>query len=262
MTTSVPILMYHEVSARPDARYRKYTLTPQELGRQLDWLRAREYSSVTMDDVLAAWRGERALPARPVAITFDDGGRDCIEHAVPALATRGFTATFYIVAGVVGAPMRWLREEKGLELQAADWPALWAAEKLGMRCGAHSITHPRLGSVDAATCRDELARGRAMLEDGLGHAVTHLAYPFGSFSPEACTIAHETGYTTACTTVEAIASARRDELLALPRVPILGTESFGEFTHRVRTAHRAGAMQRRLERVAQRFGYPRRPPRS
>ena len=259
MTSSVPILMYHEVSARLDHRYRKYTLTPQELERQLDWLRAHEYRTVTMDDVFAAWRGERALPANPVAITFDDGGRDCIEHAVPALAKRGFTATFYIVAGVVGAPMRWLRQEVGFELQAADWPALWAAEKAGMHCEAHSITHPRLGSVDAATCRDELARGRAMLEDGLGHAVTHLAYPFGSFSDETRSIARETGYATACTTEEAIASTPGDELLALPRVPILGTESFGEFTHRVRTAQRASALQLRLERVAERFGLRREP---
>jgi peptidoglycan/xylan/chitin deacetylase (PgdA/CDA1 family) len=261
LTTSVPILMYHEISARPDPRYRKYTLTPQELDRQLEWLRAQGYHTVTMDDVLAAWRGERALPSQPVAITFDDGGRDCIDHAVPALAKRGFTATFYIVAGVVGAPMRWLKQEIGFELQAADWPALWAAEKAGMRCEAHSITHPLLGRLDAAACRDELARGRAMLEDGLGHSVTHLAYPFGSYSPETCAIARETGYTTACTTVEAIANVG-DDLLALPRVPVLGTETFREFTHRVRTAQRAGAMQLRLERIAQRFGFRRRRPHS
>ena len=261
MTASVPILMYHEISTRPDPRYRKYTLTPQELDRQLDWLRAQEYHAVTMDDVLAAWRGTRALPTRPVAITFDDGGRDCIEHAVPALVARGFTATFYIVAGVVGGPMRWLRPEIGFELQAADWPALWAAEQAGMHCEAHSMTHPRLGRIDAAACRDELARGRAMLEDGLGHAVTHLAYPFGSFSPETRTIARETGYATACTTVEAIASPV-DELLALPRVPVLGTESFGQFTHRVRTAQRAGTIQLRLENVARRLGFPRQRPES
>jgi len=145
MTSAVPILMYHEVSPRLDQRYRKYTLTPQELERQLDWLRANQYTTVTMDDVLAAWRGERALPPKPVAITFDDGGRDCIDNAVPALAERGFTATFYIVAGVVGGPMRWLRQEIGFELQAADWPALWAAPRPG-----HPGSRPR---PDAGTGR-------------------------------------------------------------------------------------------------------------
>jgi peptidoglycan/xylan/chitin deacetylase (PgdA/CDA1 family) len=165
MTSAVPILMLHEVSARPDPRYRKYTLTPRELDERLDWLRAKGYESVGMDDLLAARRGEGGLPDRPVAITFDDGGRDCIDHAVPALVRRNQTATFYIVAGVVGGPMRWLRAEIGFELPAADWPALRAAEAAGMHCEAHSVTHPRLATVSADGCLDELARGRAMLED-------------------------------------------------------------------------------------------------
>jgi len=51
-----------------------------------------------------------------------------------------------------------------------------------------------------------------------------------------------------------IASSAKDDLFALPRVPVVGTESFREFTHRVRTAQRAGGLQLRLERVAERFG--------
>ena len=255
MTGAVPILMLHEVSARPDPRYRKYTLTPHELEQRLDWLRAKGYESVGMDDLLAARRGERTLPARPVAITFDDGGRDCLEHAVPALVQRGYTATFFIVAGAVGGPMRWLRAEIGFELPAADWPVLRAAEAAGMHCEAHSVTHPRLATVSADISRDELARGRAMLEEGLGHAVRHLAYPFGSHSAETIALAREAGYLTACTTEEALATPAHD-LLTLPRVPVLGTEGIGEFAHRVRTARRAGPLRLRLEQVARRFGLP------
>ena len=255
MTGAVPILMYHEVSARPDPRYRKYTLTPRELEQRLDWLSANGYQSVGMDDVLAAWRGERTLPAKPVAITFDDGGRDCLEHAVPALVQRGYTATFFIVAGAVGGSMRWLRAEIGFELSAADWPALRDAEAAGMRCEAHSVTHPRLGTLSADACRDELTRGRAMLEEGLGHPVRHLAYPFGSHSAQTIVLARESGYLTACTTEEALATPAHD-LLALPRVPVLGTEGLREFAHRVRTAQRAGPWRLRFEQVARRLGLP------
>lgn len=254
MTVAVPILMLHEVSAHPDPRYRKYTLTPRELEQRLDWLRTKGYESVGMDDLLAAWRGDRALPARPVVITFDDGGRDCLEHAVPALVQRGYTATFFIVAGAVGGAMRWLRAEIGFELPAADWPVLRAAEAAGMQCEAHSVTHPRLATVSADGCRDELTRGRAMLEEGLGHAVRHLAYPFGSHSAETIALAREAGYLTACTTEEALATPAHD-LLTLPRVPVLGTEGLGEFAHRVRTAQRAGPLRLKLEQVARRLGH-------
>jgi peptidoglycan/xylan/chitin deacetylase (PgdA/CDA1 family) len=255
MSVSVPILMYHEVTPEPLDVYRKYSVTPDELTSHLGWLRANGYTSVDMGAVHAAWRRERTLPARPVAITFDDGSRDCLKHGMPVLLAHGFTATFYIVAGLVGTTSRWLPAERGLEVPLADWATLRAAEAAGMHCEAHSVTHPRLARLSVDACRTELVRGRELLEDGLGHEVRHLAYPFGSNSAETRAIAAEAGYATACTTEEAIASPT-DDLLALPRVPILGTEGMSEFVHRVRTARRVGPLREKLERIARRFGLP------
>ena len=258
MSARVPILMYHEVTPTPVERYRKYTVTPVELALQLSWLRSRGYASVDLDAVHAAFLGERRLPARPVVITFDDGSRDCLEHAVPALLAHGFTATFFIVGGLVGSTTRWLPAEVGLELPTADWPTLRAAEREGMRCEAHSVSHPRLARLADAEARDELVRGRALLEDGLGHAVRHVAYPFGSNSPRTRELAREAGYLTACTTHEAIASPR-DEPLALPRVPIVGTEGMREYRHRVRSARPVGALRAGVQGIARRFGARRHP---
>jgi len=253
MSVRVPILMYHEVTPTPVERYRKYSLTPSELAAQLDWLRAGGYTSVDLDAVTAAWRGERALPRRPVVITFDDGSRDCLEHAVPALLGHGFTATFFIVAGLVGSTTRWLRAEAGFELPTAGWPVLREAERSGMRCEAHSVTHPRLATLSDEECRDELSRGRALLEDGLSRAVRHLAYPFGSNSARTRELAREVGYATACTTHEALASAG-DDPLALPRVPVLGTEGMREFQHRVRSARPVGPVRAGVQLIAHRVG--------
>jgi peptidoglycan/xylan/chitin deacetylase (PgdA/CDA1 family) len=249
--------MYHEVTPTPVERYRKYTVTPAELAAQLAWLRSRRYTSVDLDAVRAAFLGERALPARAIVITFDDGSRDCLDHAVPALLAHGFTATFFIVGGLVGSKTRWLPAEVGFEIPTAGWPTLRAAEREGMRCEAHSVSHPRLARVDDEQARDELVRGRAVLEEGLGHAVRHLAYPFGSHSPRTRELAREAGYLTACTTHEAIAS-RGDDLLALPRVPILGTEGMGEYRHRVRSARPVGALRAGVQGLAPRLGAARR----
>jgi peptidoglycan/xylan/chitin deacetylase (PgdA/CDA1 family) len=249
--------MYHEVTPTPVERYRKYSVTPAELAAQLAWLRSRRYTSVDLDAVRAAFLGERALPARAIVITFDDGSRDCLDHAVPALLAHGFTATFFIVGGLVGSSTRWLPAEVGFEIPTAGWPTLRAAEREGMRCEAHSVSHPRLARVDDEQARDELVRGRAVLEEGLGHAVRHLAYPFGSHSPRTRELAREAGYLTACTTHEAIAS-RGDDLLALPRVPILGTEGMGEYRHRVRSARPVGALRAGVQGLARRLGAARR----
>jgi peptidoglycan/xylan/chitin deacetylase (PgdA/CDA1 family) len=262
VSVRVPILMYHEVTPTPVERYRKYTVTPAELASQLAWLRSRGYTSIDLDTLHAGFLGERLLPVRPVVITFDDGSRDCLQHAVPALLGHGFAATFFIVAGLVGSTTRWLSAEAGFELPTADWPILRDAEREGMRCEAHSVSHPRLASVDDGRARDELVRGRALLEEGLGHAVRHLAYPFGSHSPRTRELAREAGYLTACT-VDAALAAPGDDLLALPRVPILGTEGMREFAHRVRSARPVGALQAGVQELRRRFGaVAHRPPRS
>ena len=261
MSVAVPILMYHEVTPTPVERYRKYSVTPDELAAQLAWLRERAYTSVDLDALHAGFLGERLLPPRPVVISFDDGSRDCLQHAVPALLAHGFTATFFIVGGLVGSTTRWLPAELGFELPTADWPILRDAERVGMRCEAHSVSHPRLAQVSDEQARDELVRGRALLEEGLGHPVRHLAYPFGSNSERTRELAREAGYVTACTTHEALATPR-DELLALPRVPIVGTEGMREFAHRVRSARPVGALRARIDGLARRLGaVARRPPR-
>ena len=254
MTVSVPILVYHEVTPRPLPAFRKYSVTPGELAMQLRWLRRAGYETVSMDAVCDAWRGEGELPARAIAITFDDGLRDCLEHAVPALAAHGFTATFYIVAGLVGMTSQWLLAERGFEFPMADWATLRAAEDAGMWCESHTVSHPRLARLSPAACREELAMSRKLLEDGLGRTVRHLAYPFGSFSREVHDIAGEMGYTTACTVVEALASPR-DDLLALPRVPVIGGEGMRNFESRLRTAQAApGLLRATATAIARRIG--------
>ena len=61
------------------------------------------------------------MPRRPVVITFDDGFQGCADYAVPVLRTHGFTAMFYLVAGLMGATSRWLRPELGMELALMSW---------------------------------------------------------------------------------------------------------------------------------------------
>jgi peptidoglycan/xylan/chitin deacetylase (PgdA/CDA1 family) len=141
----------------------------------------------------------------------------------------------------------------GFEIPTADWATLRAAERDGMRCEAHSMSHPRLAKVPDDACREELVRGRAVLEEGLGHTVRHLAYPFGSNSPRTRELAREAGYVSACTTHEALATAR-DEPLGLPRVPVVGTEGMREFAHRVRSARPVGPLRAGVERIARRLG--------
>jgi peptidoglycan/xylan/chitin deacetylase (PgdA/CDA1 family) len=47
------------------------------------------------------------IPARALAITFDDGYADNEQHAAPILANLGLSATFFIATGFIGSGCMW-----------------------------------------------------------------------------------------------------------------------------------------------------------
>jgi len=243
----VPVLMYHEVSPSPDPAFRRYTVTVRDFTRQMRWLAAFGYQPIDMDTLVRARQGHTSLPRRPVVITFDDGFQGCADYAVPVLRTHGFTAMFYLVAGLMGATSRWLRPELGMELALMSWDTARSLAAEGFQCGAHTLTHPRLAGLDPARRRTELVDARRRMEDELGQPVVHLAYPYGDYDQTVQAAAAEAGYVTACSTRPG-RSAAGDDFLALHRVTIYGHDSLLDFGCRLRT----GAAVR--ERLGQAFG--------
>jgi len=232
---AVPILMYHQVSAAPMRAFARYTVTSRTFAAQMRWLSLAGYEPITLDRLLEHRRTGAVLPSRPVVITFDDGFRDLVHHAVPVLSRHGFTATFFLVAGLMGRMGRWLREEIGTEMPLMNWTEARELEAAGFQCGAHTMTHPRLAALPAAACAAELAESRSRLENELGHEVRHLAYPFGSFDMRVREIAADAGYASGCSTAPGLSRAG-DDPLALPRITVYGHESLLSFGCRLRTA--------------------------
>lgn len=231
---SVPILMYHQVSDVAIAGFGKYIHSPRKFIMQTTWLALAGYSSITFEMLIEYWRGETMLPRKPVIITFDDGYRDCVAHATRILGARQFTAYFYLVAGLMGQCSAWLGDARARVMRLIDWSEARALETRGFHCGAHSMTHPRLAELDAGNCMIEMRQSRAMLEEHLGHAVVHFAYPYGSCNAMVREAAHSAGFVTACTTHISLAHPHLDALLALSRVPMNGFDSLAAFIAKLR----------------------------
>ena len=98
------VLGWHNVSptwlfpSRPGAG-------PRGMERQLRFLR-RSTNVVDLRQALDALAIGRPLPARAVAITFDDGYRDQLELAAPMLERLGLPATFFLIPGVLSRTVR------------------------------------------------------------------------------------------------------------------------------------------------------------
>lgn len=87
--------------------------------------------------------------------------------------------------------------------------------------GSHTMTHPNLAYVDAEAARREMTESKHRLEQELGSAVQHFAYPGPALSPnwteQTVAISRDAGYETAVTTVPGLARSG-DDPLRLKRV--------------------------------------------
>ena len=102
-----------------------------------------------------------------VRITFDDGNASDVEHALPALRERGLNATFFVVAGRLGAPRfldaaavkraRGRRDDDRLPRHA---PSRRGAGSTTARCARSSST-PRRSSRTSSAARSRRPRARS-----------------------------------------------------------------------------------------------------
>jgi peptidoglycan/xylan/chitin deacetylase (PgdA/CDA1 family) len=217
------VLCWHSVD--PQASYA--TVRPEAFAAQLDRL-AAECELTTFSGILAP----RAPGARPaVAITFDDGYEDNLEHAAPLLACRNLRATFFLTAGLIArdpSVLARFRADRGCEVAALTWQQARDLHHAGMEIGAHTWSHPNLAALSRTAALEELTRSRRVLEDELGAPVTTMAYPYGKpgrhVSEETIALASEAGYEAAAAVL--FRGLRDDERrLCVPRFFVNGEDT-------------------------------------
>ena len=100
---SVAILMYHSVMDDPTehANLLGEIIHPTSIFQQQMEVIARDFDPVSLDDVLLFVQGEKRLPPRAVAVTFDDGYADNLEVAAPVLNRLGIPAVVYATVGCI-----------------------------------------------------------------------------------------------------------------------------------------------------------------
>ena len=190
------MLMYHSISPLVEPDPHSLRLRPETFDRHLTHLRRRGLRGVSMTEWLAAAR--RGEASRLVALTFDDGYRDFIEHAMPIMARHGMTGTVYVVAGKISGTSDWVVGGPHAPLMNAD--EIRAAAAAGHEVGSHTTTHARLDHLSAPELAREVAASRATLEDLLGASVPGFAYPYGAFDAAAVSAVRKAGYDYAAAT--------------------------------------------------------------
>jgi peptidoglycan/xylan/chitin deacetylase (PgdA/CDA1 family) len=154
---------------------------------------------------------------RGVALTFDDGMRSVLQHALPALKAHRVPAHLFLTTGPVGRPEPWPDQPSGIP----SFPMLsWAeVERLvagGVHIENHTHTHPDMRALSVEAMSAECEQSDALIAEHTGRRPRYFAYPFGYFGPAAQDFARARYHGTVTTELRAL--GEHEDPAALPRL--------------------------------------------
>jgi peptidoglycan/xylan/chitin deacetylase (PgdA/CDA1 family) len=262
------VLMYHQVGHPvAGAPATSECVPPERLDAQVAALKRAGFACVTLAEGARLLRhGPRSALRRTVVLTFDDGFAGQFDAGLPILRAHAVPATFFVVAGHVGAatPLPHLGLERAAAAADAWRPFGWAEvaelRRHGMEIGSHALSHRSLGVLPYAEAVAEVHTSRVILETRLRANVQSFAYPFGSLAygdvdDRVRTAVGAAGYKAACTTVVGRNGFGADPLM-LRRIPIDGDDDPGRVVAKALGAYDwvgavKGAWQRSVPREEQ-----------
>jgi peptidoglycan/xylan/chitin deacetylase (PgdA/CDA1 family) len=212
---TIPILLYHSVEPQSNVRNDRFAVGSRQFSNHLRIIADSGRTPLTISELASAVRGDRDLPERSVAVTFDDGFAN-VTPAVERLLDANLKATMYMPSEWVGRPRM---------LDAAGLQTLSRLSD-GMEIGAHSASHPRLDEIRPAEAKSQIFDSKASLEDLLQLSVTSFAYPYGAYDRRVRSMVVEAGFSSAAAVKNAL-SHDEDDTFALARVTIVGATPAG-----------------------------------
>lgn len=188
----VPVLTFHRVAPLPpgaSALTTDLTVEPANFAAELAALHGAGYHPISQARLFDALYRGRALPAKPIIISVDDGYVDDVKTILPDLRRWHFVATFFVITGRFSIP--------GF-MNAAQVRQL---DQAGMDVGDHTAHHVDLRLLTPSELRNETLGSRRVLERALSHPVYAFAYPFGAHNDAVVSAVARAGFTLAFTTI-------------------------------------------------------------
>jgi peptidoglycan/xylan/chitin deacetylase (PgdA/CDA1 family) len=235
----LPILLYHNVGPPRPEDPLGLTVASDRFEQQVGWLVSRGYEAIWPSDLLAWQREGRALPRKPVLLTFDEGYASIAKYALPVLRSYGLKAALYVVTRRLGLTNSWAEAEghRTMNLMTADQIRQWS--ELGIEIGSHTRTHPRLASLCEERIREEIEGSREDLRCLLRGCVmcrqelVSFAYPYAEAENTAVRECVKRTYQLGLTICDGL-NLLGTNPYELRRTPVVPSDSLVDFKRKVR----------------------------
>ena len=169
---SAVVLMYHRVGE--EARYAT-SVSRAQFAAHLADLGSDRFAVLPLAEIVEALRDERALPARAVGLTLDDGYLSSYRNAWPALRKAGLPFTLFIATDHI---------DRGLK-GYMSWDQLRALSDSGLvTIGVQGRSHAHLTALSRREARADIRHAIARVEAELGRRPAFFSYPYGEYGSD------------------------------------------------------------------------------
>ena len=261
-------LCYHNVEDNdPDQSSDGVTTT--KLIEQLSWLEHEGYTAVSIDDLLAARSGRKALPEKAVLLTFDDGYESFYTRVYPILKAFHYPAVIAVVD-------EWMTGKVGNGAQTGDrvhygdtevprslfltWPQIREMKKSGLvEVASHShamhygvtanpqdnkepdaltsIFDPKTGTYELPShyvkrLQDDAAASVRTIKKETGKAPRIMVWPYGAYNELGLVVQNEHGMFITLSLEDGYAKV--SDLRATPRTLVKDDPNMSDFSIQIR----------------------------
>jgi peptidoglycan/xylan/chitin deacetylase (PgdA/CDA1 family) len=181
----VPILCYHQIrdwKPTDSKTARDYIVPPAIFGDQVKSLADSGYHTILPDQLYDYLVYGKALPSKPVMLTFDDTRVDQFTEALPALNKYGFKGVFFIMTVSLGKPGYMSKDQVK---QLSDE---------GHLIGSHTYDHQNVKKYVEKDWEEQIVKPSKQLQAITGKPIEYFAYPFGLWNKEAIPHLKEHGF--------------------------------------------------------------------
>lgn len=139
------------------------------------------------NEVLDFLEGRKPIEHNLFHLSFDDGFKNVITHALPILREYGVPAAFFVPTAIIAAPQEKVEEycrvttNYSSVIEMATWDDLEKACAAGFEIGSHTRTHVRFAAISTSKTAidNEIFGSKADLERRLGRSCNYISWPFG-----------------------------------------------------------------------------------
>lgn len=165
-----------------------WAVSPIVFETEMQWLVEQGYKGISLREFY-----QNIDQDKVVVLTFDDGYKDFFSAVMPILNALNFSATVFILAGLIGSFGRW-REKELQSSVLLDWDEIYGAIDAGHEIGSHGLCHPEYLRLSKEELKQEIAGSKKIIEENIKTPVVSFSYPYNIYNKQIVCIVKEAGY--------------------------------------------------------------------